>query len=58
VVWGFTLLADPARPEPNSAVQEDQLLSKTCGAILMVAAFFPFGERRRTTAREASAEEL
>jgi hypothetical protein len=58
VVWGFTLLAGPARSEANPAVQEGQLLAKTCGAILMVAAFFPFGERRKTLDRETGPEEL
>jgi hypothetical protein len=58
VVWGFTLLAGPARQEPNSAVQEGQLLAKTCGAILMVAAFFPFGEQRKSPARDVGPEEL
>ena len=56
VVWGFSLLAGPA---PNTAVHEGQLFAKAFGAILIVAAFFPFGEPRRTVmVREGGAEEL
>jgi hypothetical protein len=59
VIWGFSLLAGPARQVPNSAVQEGQLFAKAFGAILMVAAFFPFGEsRRKAMVREGSSEEL
>jgi hypothetical protein len=58
VIWGFSLLTGPARQSPNSAVQEGQLFAKAFGAILVVAAFFPFGERRKALVREGSAEEL
>jgi hypothetical protein len=59
VIWGFSLLAGPAREAPNTAVHEGQLFAKAFGAILMVAAFFPFGEsRRKALVREGRSEEL
>jgi hypothetical protein len=59
VIWGFSLLAGPARPAPNTAVQEGQLFAKAFGAILIVAAFFPFGEsRKKSLDHEGSTEEL
>jgi hypothetical protein len=58
VIWGFSLLAGPARPAPNAAVQEGQLFAKAFGATLIVAAFFPFGWRRKAPIREEGGEEL
>ncbi len=45
-LWGLFILAEPSRSGPSAAYHRGQVAAKALGAVLFLAAVFPFGNPR------------